>query len=594
MFGAGYVGLVLALTLVLLIGVRLRAELVALLVLIALEIPGVLTRDEALAGFSNSAVITILGLFVLGAALERTGVADQMAHLLVRGGGASERRLILLVMLVTAGLSLVMNSIAAGAVVLPAAVTAARRINRPPSKVLMPVAFAAALGGMATIFTTANILISNTLRTANLAPLTFIDFFPVGSLLVLAGIIYMLLLGERLLPSVDPVNQLGANAPLLATYQLDERLWEVHVPADSPLATLTLAQADIGERFGVTVVARFRGQSTELTPGPATDLQPGDVLLIAGREDQVRQLPGVQIGRATRSSGYFSNPEVQAAEVVIAPRAPVLGQTLRELEFRRRYGVTVVAVWQNGRAYRTYIGDRRLQAGDGLLVVGPPERLAQLQADPGLVLVTPLANTPPRPHRAKRWLALAITILVLTLATARFVPTSIAVLVGMVLFVLSGCLTMDEALQAIDWRTIFIIAGMLPLSIAMQKTGLATILGQYVVDSVGRLGFLPLVAGLYIGTLLLTQVLGGQVTALVMGPITVAAALATHASPRQLGIVVAFACSSAFLTPLAHPVNLLVAAPGGYAFKDFARVGAGLTLVCLLVIMLTVGLLPGG
>lgn len=592
--GAGYVGGVLLLALLGLLLARWRAELVALLVLIALEIPGVLTREEALAGFSNSAVITILGLFVVGAALERTGVADGLAGWIVRLSGASEARLILVLMLGTAALSLVMNNVAAGAVMLPAAVRAARRLRVAPGRVLMPMAFAAGLGGMATIFTTANILVSNLLRTQQLPALSFLDFFPIGSLLVGAGIAYMLLVGRHWLPRGDPLAQASARLALVEAYGLNERLWEVQITADSPLDGQTLGEANIGERWGVAVVARLRGQSSELAPGPTTGLAAGDVLLITGREERVRALPGVVLGRQRRSYRYLVAPEVQLAEVIVAPRATILGQTLKQLEFRRRYGVTVVAIWRNDRIYRTDVGSLPLRAGDALLIVGDAERLQQLTQNPAFVFVTPPEGAPRQPHRERRAHALAITLLVLALSVSHWLPTSIAVLLGVVLFVISGCLSMDEALAAIDWRTILIIAGMLPLSVAMQKTGLADQLGQLAAVAGHVAGEWGLIAGLYLTTVLLAQVLGGQVTPLVMGPIAIAAAPGGLASPRNLAIVVALACSTSFLTPFSHPVNLLVVSPGGYTARDFVRVGAGLTLVCLLTVLAGVWLLPGG
>lgn len=592
--GAGYVAVVLLGTLFLLLVARLRAELVALMVLIALEIPGVLTRDEALSGFSNSAVITIIGLFVVSAALEQTGVADRMASWLVRVGGNSEARLVVLVMFLAAGLSLVMNNIAAGAVLLPAAITAARRVRLSSARLLMPLAFGASLGGMATIFTTANILVSTTLRSNGFQPLSFLSFFPIGSMLVLAGITYMVLIGRRLLPSTDPYQQASSGTKLLEVYHLPERLWEIHIPATSPLQGCTLAESTIGEQWDVTVVAVFHHQMANLAPGPETRLEAGDVLLVAGREEQVRCLPNVTIGRAARDDDYLTNPQVEVAEVVIAPRASIIGQTLKQLEFRGRYGVTVVAIWQNGQARRTHVADLPLRAGDALLVIGPPERLQQMRNNPSLITASPL----PEPRHAEaaraRYIAIAITALVLGLSMLQWLPTSIAVLLGVVLLVLTRCLTMDEALDAIEWKTVFIIAGMLPLSVAMQKTGLATTIGQVVVRGLGGYGFLVLAAGLYLGTVALTQVLGGQVAALVMAPIAIAAAASSHASPRNIGIMVAIACSSAFLTPLAHPVNLLVSGQAGYQFRDWFRVGAGLTVVCFVVILLGSWLLPGG
>jgi di/tricarboxylate transporter len=272
----------------------------------------------------------------------------------------------------------------------------------------------------------------------------------------------------------------------------------------------------------------------------------------------------------------------------------VLGQTLKEIEFRRRYGVTVVAIWQEGQAIRQHVGDVPLRAGDALLIVGPVERLAQLQQNPALILVTPVARTQTPPNVRKRFLAVAITALVLGLSMLNWLATSIAVLLGVVLLVLTHCVTMDEAIQSIEWKTVFVIAGLLPLNIAMQKTGLAADLGSLLVVGVGQYGFVPLIAGVFIGTLALAQVIGGQVTALVMAPIAIAAATTTGVSARSIGVVVAIACSTAFLTPLAHPVNLLMMGPGGYTFRDFGRVGFGLTIVCFIVIIAGTALLPGG
>jgi di/tricarboxylate transporter len=367
----------------------------------------------------------------------------------------------------------------------------------------------------------------------------------------------------------------------------------VQITPDSPLVDQTLAEAEIGE-LGVTVVAIFHGQSAQLTPGPANLLSASDVLLVAGREEQVQRLPGVTIGRETRATGYFTNPQVQMAEVVIAPRANVLGQTLKDIEFRRRYGVTAVAIWHEDKAYRTHVGDLPLHPGDALLVVGPIDRLEQLESNPAFIVVTPLGSPRHPPDPRKRRLSLGIAALVLGLSTAHWIPTSIAVLLGIVLLVLTKCLTMDEAMQSIEWKTIFVIAGLLPLNTAMQKTGLAATLGTLLVQTVGAYGFLPLIAGLFLGTMALTQVIGGQVAALVMAPIAIAAAAAIGVSPRAVGVVVAIACSAAFLTPLAHPVNLLMMGPGGYTFKDFGRIGLGLTVVCFVIILIGSPLLPGG
>jgi len=583
---------IVGLALALILSNRLRPDLVALIVLLALGISGILTPEQAVAGFSRSAVLTIVGLFVITATLEHTGVVQWLADHLAHLSGTNETRMIAVFMGAGALLSLVMNNIAAGAVLLPAAVSVARQANVRESRVLMPLAFGTLLGGMATLFTTANIIISGSLQAQDQRGLTMLDFLPVGSVIVLTGMGYMLLIGRRLLPNRESVGRTMMIRPnLTQTYQLAERLWEVRVHPDSPLVNQQLADSVIGARLGATVAGIWHGREAKIPPAPTDVITANDILLILGREERVRQLEAQRttIGRWGYHRNGSPDLSVHLTEVVIAPRSPAIGKTLKELRFRTKFGLTTVALWREGRSYRTDVGDFPLEAGDALLMVGAPGRIKLLAEEPGYIVLNG-AHTLPLPNRRKAILTVAITALVLLLAATNIIPTAEAMLAGAAALVLSGCMSMEDAYRAIEWRVVVLIAGMLPIGTALVETGLAARIGQAFTVTLAPAGPMALIAGLYLFTVLLTQLVGGQVAALIVGPIAVSAAVQLGVNPPAVGIAVAMACSAAFLTPIAHPVNVLMMAPGGYTFNDFLRVGLGMTIIGFLTLLLVMPL----
>src|SRR4051794_32510245 len=532
----GIVGIALALIL----SNRLRPDLVALLVLLALGLGGLLTPEEALAGFARPAVITIVGLFVITATLERTGVVQWLADRLAQLSGTSERRMITVFMGTGALLSLVMNNIAAGAVLLPAAVSVARQAKVRESRLLMPLAFGTLLGGTATLFTTANIIVSGSLQAQGQRGLTMLDFLPAGGAMVLTGMAYMLLIGRRLLPSRESVGRAALlRTDLTQTYQLTERLWEVRVHADSPLVDQPLAASVIGTRLGVTVAAIWHGREARIPPAPTDVIAAGDILLVLGREERVRQLEAQRtlIGRYGYHRPSGSDLSVHLTEVVIAPRSPAIGQTLKELRFRTKFGLTTVALWRAGRSYRTDVGDFPLQAGDAVLMVGAPGRIALFSEEPGYIVLNGAQPAVPAPHKAL-W-AVAITSVVLLLSAAGLVSTAEAMLAGAAALVLTGCINMEEAYRAIEWRVVVLIAGMLPIGTALVETGLAGRIGQAFTATLAPAGPLALIAGLYLFTIVLAQLVGGQVTALIVGPIAGSAAVQVGGQPNAAGGAVA-------------------------------------------------------
>ncbi|MCU0495221.1 MAG: SLC13 family permease [Chloroflexaceae bacterium] len=552
-FAAIYTLVVIAAALVLISSNRIAPDLVALMVLLALGVSGVVTVEQALAGFSRPAVITIIGLFVITAALERTGVVQWLSERLAQLSGKTEGRMVMVFMGAGALLSLVMNNIAAGAVLLPAAVRVSSQAGVRPSKVLMPLAFGTLLGGMATYYTTANILLSSDLQSRTGQPLSLLDFVPTG----------------------------GA---------IDERLWEVRVRPDSPLVGQALGSTRIGERLGVTVMAIWHGREARLAPTPDAVIEANDMLLVLGREERVVQLEdeGAILGRKSNNHFAVADQSVQLAEVIIGPRSPAVGQTLKDLRFRDKFRLTTVAIWRGTRSYRTDVGVMPLQAGDALLMVGTPDRVRALAREPGYILPRESLDTPV--DRRKGGLAALVTLLVISISALGWVSTPEAMLIGMVALVLAGCIRMEEAYRAVEWRVIFLIAGMLPIGAALISTGLADRISDAFITMLAPMGALALIAGLYLFTVLVTQVIGGQVAALIVGPIALTAAVNANVNPAAVAVAVAIACSASFLTPIAHPVNLLMVTPGGYRFGDFVRVGFGLTLVCFVTLLLVMPL----
>lgn len=581
---------IIVVTLIIIVFDLLRADLTAILVLAVLPMTGIVTVQETFSGFSRSVVITIIGLFIITQALEDTGVVQWIADRMREMGGGSEVRLILLFMAVGAGLSLIMNNVAAGAVLLPATVQVGRESNVPPSKLLIPLSFGTLVGGMATYFTTANIILSSILRDQGQQPLGMLDFLPTGGLIVIASLIFMVLIGRRLLPSRQSVGQTASpyllSRRLTELYQLEDQLWEIRVCPDSPLVGISLENSKIGEELGLTVVAIWRGHQAILTPSPREVIQASDYLVVLGWEENVDRMAGwgVEIGRPNGRNGRDQNYFVDLAEVIIPPRSNVLGKSLAELQFRNKYHLTGVALWREGLSFRNDVGNIHLEPGDALLMVGRPAHIAELTKERDyLVLQSTHTARPPLPQKAG-W-ALAITLLVLVASIVEVIPTAEAMMMGVAAMALTGCISLDEAYRGISWRVIFLIAGMLPLSIAMINSGLAAQIGQAIVTMIAPYGPLALIAGLFIVTVLVTQVIGGQVAALLIGPIAVTAALHSGVNAQAAAVAVAIACSAAFLTPIAHPVNILMMGPGNYTPKDFWLVGAGMTVVTFVTLL---------
>lgn len=573
---------------------RLRADLVALLVLVALAISGILPPQEVFSGFSRSAVITIMAISILAEGLRRTGVTDRMGDMLLRLVGRRESHLVVGTMLAGALLSLFMNNIAAAAILLPTISSAARKAGITPTRLLMPLAFGTLLGGMATLLTTTNIVVSGLLIDQGLRGFGILDFAPVGLPLVAIGVAYMALWGYRLLPT-QPIRERteGVRPPegdLVQLYRLGERLFRARVPAGSYLIDKPLSRSTFREIYGLNVVGLERNGRVTLAPSPDFVFREGDVVLLEGNLEEFRRRdrpPYLEIlpPREWREEDLES-PAVVIVEAVLSPRSGLIGQTLRGVQFREKYGFTVLAIWRAGRPIRTNLSDLPLQFGDALLLQGPRERLPVLRSEPDLIL---LANEKEYlPVARKGWLAAAIALLALALAALRYQAVAEVLLGGALAMMLAGVLTMDQAYEVIEWKTVFLVAGMMPLGIAMTKSGAAAWLAERALDLIGSAGPLGLMAGLFLLAMGLAQVMHGAVVASIVAPLAIQLARQTGLSPQALAMAVALATSTTFLTPLGHPVNVLVMNVGGYHSRDYLRVGWPLTLLVFGAVLLLV------
>jgi di/tricarboxylate transporter len=768
---------ILTAVIVLLITEWVALEVLALLVLGVLAATGVISPTEALAGFSNPAVITIWAVFILSGGLTRTGIANILGRQLLKMAGSNVALLVAIIMIISGALSAFMNNVAIAALMLPVVMDIARKTGNAPSTLLMPLAYGSLLGGLTTMIgTPPNILVSEALRDNGLTPFGLFDFTPVGLVVMLCGVAFVTLIGTRMLPRRSVARETSrAQRDFRAQYELQERVFLIKIPFESALVGKTLAKSRLGAGLGLNVIGISRDGRTMLAPEITETIHAHDELIVEGRQDRIQEMNhwgqllvethtidehdlfshGMQVaalpldetsefinqtlsgigfrnrfglnvlaiqrgkahldeelknlplkaedlivvygpaaridelqgdpnfgpvqrfdsdmlqrkqlagerlrvmrvpagsklvGRTLSKSrlgdaldvqilsivrqdgaalvptsqdrfeaddlvivsgasdmvsillmqgleGVFVEDQSQIAdlstieddqvglvEVVLSPHTALSGQSLQQMNFREKFGLTVLAVWRKGRVYRSSLRDMALQFGDALLLYGPWKKLNVLGREPDFLVLTDTAQEPPREEKAK--LALTIMVAVLVPVIMGWLPIYIAVVIGAALMVLVGCLTMDEAYRFIEWKAVFLIAGMLPLGTALDKTGAARLLAEGVVGSLGPFGPHAVLFGLLAITFLATSIIPTAALVVLMVPIALESSAGLGLSPYALMMGIAMAASSSFTSPISHPANVLVMGPGGYKFIDYIKVGLPLTLVVLIVLMI--------
>jgi di/tricarboxylate transporter len=565
---------------------RIPIDIVTILLVIALILTGTLSVQDAFAGFGNDIVITISGLFILTGGLVKTGVVDTVGRRLHRIAGGNAFRLTVLVMIVAAASAAVMKNTTTTAMFVPVVLGLAERSRIQPSKLLMPLAFGAILGGTCTLIgTSTNLAVSGALPRYNIAPFTMFELTPVGVAIVGVGMLYMLFLGLRLLPSRGGAHSLAEQ------YHIREYISEVIVLPTSPLVGKTLAEANLSNALDLTVVGILRGAQGRIAPDADERILSGDLLLVQGRvEDilRVKKEAGIEIKADFKLSDRDLEPgNVGLFEVMVLRGSDLIGRTLKGLDFRQRYDLTVLAINRHGVALLSKLSTVSLRFGDVLLVQGERASVERLAADGNLLLLEDVSERHRREEK-KHWAIIAFTVFLFLSVTHPFdMPLSVAVLLGVLILLATRAVRTQEMYEMIEWRLIVLIAGMISFGVAMEKTGADQYLASLIERSFGDYGGEAVLAGFFLLTVVLTQPMSNQAAALVVLPVALKTALALDLNPRTFAVAVTYAASCSFLTPL-EPACVLIYTPGRYRFLDFVRVGSILTLAVFAVVMLLV------
>ena len=561
---------------------RIPIEVVSLLLVMALVLTNTLTAAEAFAGFGNDIVITIAGLFILTGGLAKTGLIDLVGRRLHRTAGDSEFRIVALIMFAAAICAAVMKNTTTTAMFLPVVLGIAARRNISPSKLLMPLAFGAILGGTCTLIgTSTNLAVSGALPRYGMQPLSMFELTRVGVVIVGAGMLYMLLVGLRLLPRIKSAESLTEQ------YHVRQYMTEVIVLDDSPLIGKSLAEARLADELDLTVLGILRGdQQYRVAPNPAEKIMADDLLLVQGRVEDILRVKaeaGIEIKADFKlNDSDLEGRDTELFEAMLPRGSDFIGMTLKRLNLSNRHGVVVLAINRHGVNLLSKISRVRLRFGDVLLLQGSREQVERVAADGQLLLLEEITEKRARPEK-RRWALLAFGVF-LFFSLTHIVPLPIAVLLGVMILLASQSLRMSEAYEIIDWRLLILIACMISFGVAMEKTRADQYLADFIVRSTGQYGPMAVLAGFFLMTVALTQPMSNQAAALVMLPISVKTALALGLNPRTFAITVTYAASCSFLTPL-EPACVLVYTPGHYRFLDFVKVGSILTLAVFAIVI---------
>ncbi len=583
---------------------RVRFDIVALLVVLSLMLSGVLTTGEALAGFGSSVVILVAALLVIGEMLDRTGVARAVGDWILKRGGSNETHLLILIMAAAGILGSVMSSTAIVAIFIPIVLRIAAETKLNASRMLMPMSYAALISGMLTLIaTTPNIVVHEELKTSGFDGFGFFSFAPVGMAVLVVSIVYVLFIGRRLLPgevSTNASEQRGRSLwELWKDYDIGEKIDRLRITAESPLAGITIAESRLESRYDVRIHGILRrasgGEERIAAPAPGSQLQAGDVLLVVGKpENNDRLLAGESLARqpATPRDRQRWLWEMGAVSVLVHPESSLIGKSLREAEFRSNYDVHVLGVRRGKQALEGF-KDEALHASDSLLVTGPWSKIQHLQSQTRdfVTLEMPAECADIVPSYRRMPVALAILVVMVLVTVFDLVPLVTAVLMAALAAVFTRCLTMEDAYRAIHWSSLVLIAGMLPLADALNRTGGTQLIVDALLSAMGDASPYKMLTVIFFLTAALGLVLSNTASAVLVAPIAIYTAAALGVSPYPFAVAVLIAASAAYSTPVSTPVVTLVVDPGRYRFTDFVKVGVPLLLLTYLVTLLVAPLI---
>lgn len=597
---------------------KIRSDLVAVCALILLIVFGILTPEEALSGFSNSVVIMMVGLFVVGGAIFQTGLAKMISGRIMKLAGDSELRLFLLVMIVTSVIGAFVSNTGTVALMLPIVVSLAAKARINASRLLIPLAFASSLGGMLTLIgTPPNLVIQDALTGAGYAPLSFFSFSPVGIICIIVGIVVLLPLSKWFLAKKGNNNNSGKRKTksldqLVKEYHLTDNLSRYVVSRNSDIKGKTVAELDIHNRYGLTVLEVRRETASQngliknvnqKLAGPDTVLQENDIIYVIGEKAQATDFAKDHSLKKLRRTSHGDSKDnaldfydIGIAEIVLLHTSRLVNRLLRESGFRSKYSINVIGIRRKGEYIMDDLPDVRLHSGDVLLVQGTWSNISRLSNDEDdfVVLGQPLEEAAKVTLDYKAPLAAFIMLLMIVMMVFDFIPVApvTAVMIAGVLMVLSGCFrNVEAAYKTINWESIVLIAAMMPMSVALEKTGASAMISHSLVSGLGEYGPVVLLAGIYFTTSLLTMFISNTATAVLMAPIALSSAMELGLSPYSFLFAVTLGASMCFASPFSTPPNALVMQAGRYTFMDYVRVGLPLQIIIGIVMVFVLPLL---
>lgn len=564
----------------------LPIEVIGLLVIFFLAVSGILEANQVFTSFGNSAIIMIGGIMVMTGGLIHNGVADRLSWKMRQLAGASEKKIMVMLFTTVSALSAFINNVAATAMFIPVAEGISKSYKANPGKYLMPIAFASMLGGVCTLVgTSTNVAVSGSLEDYGLKPISMFELTPVGIIIAVVGLMYLFFVSHKLL-SKQRIDDRAED------FHIREYLFEIIVKSDSPYAGKKLSDLDFIQRFGLTVIGIVRGQQKILSPGDREIIFGNDLLFIEGNIREIiefKEIQGIEIKTDIKwASEDFESEKVKMVEATISYNSPFIGKTLKEIDFRHRYGVNVLALYRRGESVVEKVGRIKLKLGDLLLVQGLEEKFSRLWEEPNMLLLEDVIL--PKYHRRRAFSAASIFVVAIAFSSLGILSAPLVFFGGATMMVLFKVLKVQEAYQYLNLKLLFLIAGMISLSKAMESTGTAAFLADITVNIFGSSHSVLLLAAFFLLTVLLTQPLSNAAAALLMIPIGINAASILGVNPRTFIIAITIAASCSFITPL-EPACLLVYSAGRYRYFDFIRVGFLLTLFAFVISMILIPVL---
>ena len=559
---------------------KLSVDVVAVVVMSILLISGVITPEEGIAGFSNKATVTVGAMFIISAALFKTGAVSYLGNVTSKIFKQGYWLGLITVMISVGFFSAFINNTPVVAIFIPILLGVARDLKLSTSKLLMPMSFASMFGGVCTLIgTSTNILVSSVAEDYNLPAFTMFEFAPLGLILFAIGLIYMLAVGIRLIPDRR------VEGDLIESFNLQEYITEVVLLDGASSVGHAIKDAPLVKDIELAIIEVIRGGEAFPVPSPEMVLEAGDVLRVRcdlEKFKKIRQRQGVSLMPKFKwRDEDIESDDTRLVEAVVALNSYFINKSLKELEFRENFGATVLAVRHRGKLMRDLVSETKLDAGDALLLEVKKSRYNSLKQNPSFVIISEIKQE--RFRKSKIIPAIAIVLGVIVLATFNVVPIVVSSIVGAILLVLVGCITMEEAYKAIEWRIIFLLAGVLTLGVALERSGAAKLISTGIVDNVGALGgdIAPyaLVSVLFLMTSLLTGVMSNNATAALLAPIAIGTANSLGVSSRPFLVAVTVAASASFMTPVGYQTNTLIYGPGQYRFSDFLKVGTPLNII---------------